>query len=1400
MTSSRRVSRRPIGKSQWLPYAVLAAGLVVTICCFRVERQIIGRSNDLRFERLQERVVAAVTGHFRSTEQALSVARTFAENSPELSHAGWKDFYSAQQAFLDRGILGLGYVERIEHGRLDELDDRMAADGLKSFHAERKGTDRFSYIVTHIEPAVTNLGSLGLDVGSGKTRRASAEQAMRVNRAVITRHLAIMYEGERIRGWLLYEPVYRKGAPIASEAQRTEALRGWVFVALKVDQLLGDIARIADNELDIEIFESSPITADNNLYNSVGNIDMVDGSYQLLEGRKVSLELPVFDRTWTARMRAQPNFETQDRPWLGIGLLVLGSIISLLAAAFTWAILSSRRKAIELADRMVVNLRLAEKELKRLALVTSRTTNAIVLADLDWRIEWVNQAFIDLWGYTLEEVKGRRPSEILKGPATDASLLAEMTRLDGEKKMFQGEIVNYSKDGREIWTELETQPLTDDGGAVTGYMARQTDITGRRRIQLELARKEAQFRFIYEHVPIGISLTPEGRPEERLSNPALARITGVPTALGVDESRYIEATLPEYRETQLRLTRELRSGLVDEFSLEKRYRHEDGSIVWALLSMHVYRGAEAGETLWVSTLVDITALKQAQENAIQEQDRFRFIFEAIPIGVSWRNVRRDGSRERLINAAHLRILDLHLADVDKPGIFASITHPDDQATQKSLYAKLEAGQIGHFSLEKRYVLRDGRTVWAVLTMQRSTAADGSYQEISTVVDISDLKRAESELARREAQLRFILNAVPIGVSWTEDVAKQEYWLNDGVYKICGFTQAGRKSAADFGAITFPEDQARQEAEYARMTRGETDRFTIEKRYLVEGRTVWVVLDVQVYRAEGGRILQEVSTIVDITGRKQQEHELKAAKDVAEKASLAKSEFLAMMSHEIRTPMNGVIGMTSLLMDSPLAPEQREYVDTIRQSGDALLTIINDILDFSKIESGNLELEKEAVNVRECVEGALDLLAPRCAEKGLDLLYEIGDGVPNAIRGDATRLRQILVNLLGNAVKFTQRGEVVISVKVTPLDGEAVELVFEVSDTGIGIAPQDMDRLFQSFSQVDASTTRRFGGTGLGLAISRRLAELMGGRIWVESEVGRGSSFFVSIRTEAVASKPRPYLVSGRAQLSGLQLLIVDDNATNRRILTTVASSWGVGARAVESGAEALALLERGESFNVAILDMQMPQMDGVMLAREVRKLRSPLQMPLILLSSLGQREQGSEALFAAYLTKPAKPSQLFDALVSVVDALHGPKEALEPALPVLSAALLHTERVLLAEDNAVNQKVAIHMLTRLGYRADVAGDGREVMEAIHRQDYDIILMDVQMPEMDGLEASRQIQAHFSANRTERPWIVALTANAMSGDRELCIAAGMDDYITKPIKMDELGHALRRAAAERGKRV
>lgn len=664
-------------------------------------------------------------------------------------------------------------------------------------------------------------------------------------------------------------------------------------------------------------------------------------------------------------------------------------------------------------------------------------------------------------------------------------------------------------------------------------------------------------------------------------------------------------------------------------------------------------------------------------------------------------------------------------------------------------------------------------------------------------DETDRYKAEEALAHERDLLRAMLDYLPDSIYFKD---RQSRFV--AISRALA-TRLGLKSPEEaFGRtdLDFFDSAHAREAyadEQTIMRTGQPLVGKAEREVWPHGER-WVLTTKVPLRNRQGEIVGTFGISKDITDLKLAEKELATTRDAALESARMKSEFLANMSHEIRTPLNAVIGMTGLLLDTPLQAEQRDFAETIRHSAEALLTIINDILDFSKIEAGKMPIESIDFDLSEVVEGTAELLAESAEVKGIELASYIPEEVPKQLCGDPGRLRQVLTNLAANGVKFTERGEVVIQVEKERENERSVLLKFVVRDTGVGIPEDAQGRLFSPFVQADGSTTRRFGGTGLGLAISKQLVELMHGEIGFESEPGKGSTFWFRAPFEKQAQQqPRPSVAS---TLEGVRILVVDDNSTNREIVHHQVVRWRMRNGAAESGARALELLEQaasdGDPYQLVVLDMQMPGMDGLALAREISG-RPHLGSPrLIMLTSMGHlqaEKKWRECGISAYLIKPVREARLYDTMVNVLRGKAGGRagshsesgEKIDDAIQM---------RILVAEDNVVNQKVALRQLQKLGFSADAVANGLEALQVLRTVPYDVVLMDCQMPELDGYEATRQIRATERDSGTpRRVYVVAMTANALAGDREACFEAGMDDYVTKPVKMDELQSALGRAA-------
>jgi PAS domain S-box-containing protein len=698
--------------------------------------------------------------------------------------------------------------------------------------------------------------------------------------------------------------------------------------------------------------------------------------------------------------------------------------------------------------------------------------------------------------------------------------------------------------------------------------------------------------------------------------------------------------------------------------------------------------------------------------------------------------------------------------------------------------------------EGQHKRKDG-TLFTIEYFTSLIVVDGRELVIGMDRDATARKQAELALRASEERWHLAVAGSNEGV-WDWNLERDEIWFSPRWKALVGYEPEEFADRRDeWVSRIHPEDRPLLEATLKAHLRQEAEIFQGEYRIRHrDGSWCWALARGKALFGPDGRARRMVGTQTDISRQKKAEIELRQAKEVAESADRAKSEFLAVMSHEIRTPMNGVLGFTNLLLDTPLGPEQRDWLLTIRSSGESLLTLINDILDFSKIESGHMEPEQHPVSVSRCVEEVLDLLWSKASEKKIELLHWIEGDVPDWITSDGTRLRQVLVNLVGNAIKFTSRGEVEVRVSVEPpVAGQPPRLAIAIRDTGEGIPSDRISRLFRPFSQADSSTTRRFGGTGLGLAISRSLAQLLGGDIALASTSPQGSCFRFTIQASPAEAPAEIGVTAGLARpaamLEGRHALIVDDNEANRRILTSQLQRWGLVCHAFAEPAAAVDFVRGDATVDVALLDMMMPAMNGVELAGELHRLERRETLPLILLSSVSREELRAfnpQEHFAVVLTKPVRQSALLDGLHTTLDerrpASASPTAAPGPRLDA-TLAERHPLRILVAEDNAVNQKLIGGLLRRLGYQPKLVDNGAACLEALRRDPHDLVLMDCQMPEMDGYEATGHIRRGDAGERNRDLPIIALTASAMVGDRERCLQAGMSEYLTKPIQAPDL---------------
>jgi len=927
------------------------------------------------------------------------------------------------------------------------------------------------------------------------------------------------------------------------------------------------------------------------------------------------------------------------------------------------------------------------------------------------------------------------------------------------------------------------------------------------RAEKRLRESEERFRRFFENLPIGVyRTTPDGR--VLMANPAFLKVMGYSSF-----EELVECNIEE-QSSMLGYPRAEFKRLLEEKGkikgLEFRWTHKDGTEVIARENARVVRDEVGNILYYEGTIEDITEQKRAEEALKESEERYRDLFENASDLIQ--SVDGDGRfvyvNKRWLDTlgyAEEELKDLRLIDILREDQIPHCMEVFEQVCRGEPIDNVEAV----------FVRKDGREI-VVEGSVNAKFKDGKFIATRGIFrDITDRKKVEEALRESEERFRSMFEGIRDAVFVADPETMMLVDCNEHAIELMGYT---RDELLSMRADKLPPPDKVEGTMDAFKRQAKGELLIVESEVVTkDGTRIPVSINTSIIRINGAPLL--VGVFRDITDRKRAEEALKEAKEKAERANreleftnqqlrrsveyanqmaleaqaatVAKSEFLANMSHEIRTPLNGIIGMTELALDTNLSDEQREYLNMVKVSGDALLSLINNILDFSKIEAGKLELYPTAFNLHDLLFDTLKTLATRAHNKGIELACHIQNNVPEIVVGDSGRFRQIIVNLVGNAIKFTDEGEVVVAVGLESTQGDEVSLHVTVRDTGIGIPEEKRASIFKAFVQADGSSTRRYGGTGLGLAISSQLVEMMGGRIWVESEVGIGSTFHFTVRfgkskEKAVkSSKGRP------EALGGLPVLVVDDNATNRAILKEMLNNWGMKPTLADGAEAAMAAVQqaadKGEPFALLLLDSNMPGIDGFELAKWIKEDPGFADIKIIMLTSAGRAGDSvrcRELGVAAYLTKPVKQSDLLNNIMMVLEAESADGRSCEDACPNTSrenAAGLH---ILVVEDNAINQKLAARILEKRGHTTVVASNGKEALKALEGESFDLILMDVQMPEMDGFEATAAIREREESTGEHIP-IIAMTAHAMKGDAELCLDAGMDGYISKPISAEEL---------------
>jgi PAS domain S-box-containing protein len=1346
-----------------------------------------------RFTQAVDRINTEVARRLSQSVYGLKGARGAIAATPEFTRQEFHAYVASRDLPTEfPGIRGFGFIQRVQRSELARFVAAAHADGAPGFKVRSSGSANDLYLVKYVEPLADNSSALGFDLGQEPGRRAAVEYAVDTGQPTLLTGITLLQDAKHSPGILFLLPVYRRGSHPQTVEERRRNLLGLLYAPSVASELLGSVTAATDQLVDFELFEGTQADPDRLIFDADGSIPLNPQNRvtAALVPRKFSSDhlLSVGSRVLTLRASSSSSFDTlQDRsslPLIGAG----GTLMSFLMAISVWLLAAGRQRAQNLAAATTA-------ELDRMAQVVQHTDNAVTILDCDRRIQWVNPGFTRITGYSFDEAKGKTAGELLSSGKSDPQTLHTLRDCCRRGVACRLELINRACDGRLYWADIEVQPMFNKQGGLIGFMEIATDISAQKETQhrLEAAMRDARALLDTVEMHAIVSTTDaEGRITE--VNDAFCRISGYSREELIGQNNRLLNSGVQGKAFWTHLWKTIASG--KPWRGEICNRAKDGSLYWVDRMIAPFVGDDGQIEKYVSISSNITERRQSAERLRQSEATFAASFQDAATGMAMLSPK---GQWLMANPAMCEFLGMSL-DQLHDRTFLDVSHPDEWATDTEQVQRLLNGEIRVYQRAKRYLHRDGTTLWGLASVSVVRTDDGQPEfVIAQIVDITARKRAEEALRLSNTLMEESQSVAKVG-GWELNLGSGElYWTRE-IHQIYGTSPDDYQPTVTSGLHFFmPDSRARMDAALqAALDQGQGYDLELEAR-TVKGERIDVRTTCSA-TLEKGRVVRLSGILQDITERKQHERSLREAREKAEQATQSKGQFLANMSHEIRTPMNAILGMLKLLHNTDLNSRQRDYASKTEDAAQSLLGLINDILDFSKVEAGKMRLDPQPFRINRLMRSLSVILSNNLGAKAVELLFDIDPAIPEVLLGDTLRLQQVLINLGGNAVKFTARGEVVVQLRLLRLSAQAADIEFTVRDSGIGIAPENQARIFTGFSQAEASTTRKFGGTGLGLAISQRLVELMGGELRLSSVLGEGSRFFFSLQLPLVQPIPADLQEQAPPHAAPRRVLVVDSNAVARDLLSRMVQSWGWSCEVADSGEAALQQVQSRQAagaaaFEVVYLDWHMPGMDGWTTAARLRQwyaASQAVQPVLVMLSgnsreTLEQRTLEEQKLLNGFLVKPVTASLLLEA---ALESSASGARIRQSRRGSAGQRRLSGMRVLVVEDNLINQQVAEELLISEGALVSLAANGRLGVDAIAAAatglQFHAVLMDIQMPVLDGFAATRLVREDL---QLEQLPIIAMTANAMDSDRDDCLAAGMNAHVGKPFDLRNLVQTL-----------